>query len=244
MKSSAIFLSVGNHSVFLEYCIRILLPYCDLFVNFYGDDRSQLKTIQNYSHYSSLHKTTKFPALKKIYNISGIDKYRNVFVFDDDCIVKSGDLLSLIDIMNKYDLKIISPSHSKEHKWSHRIMLTHEGDHVFRYTNFIEMNFPVFSQGCLQRYMEIYDGELLGWGNDWWYLNMLGFSHKLDPSGNKVCGIVDSVCVCNPHNHEKKYPDDSIDVFATRESRRLQWDKLRHRIKLHEWTVQNLEFVN
>lgn len=237
MKSSAIFISAGNHSSFLDYCINNLINHCDLYVNFYGEDLSSLKTIQNYSTFFSVYKTTKFPALKKIYSVSGIDKYENVFVYDDDCVIEYGDILSILDIMNTYKLKVAAPCQNNKAKWSHKIMLKHEGNHIFRYTNFVEMNFPVFSQECLYQYMNIYDGELYGWGNDWWYLNML------DARKNKVCGIIDSICVSNPNYSDKKFASDSIDSFVPRDSRRLQWEKLRHRIKLHEWPGENLEFI-
>jgi hypothetical protein len=137
--------------------------------------------------------------------------------------------------MQKYNLDIGSPSHSNSGIVSHHIMRFNDGNHIFRYTNFIEMNFPVFAKNALKKYMFSYDGELCGWGNDWWYLNILQ-SNK-----NKNCGIIDSVCVKNPSHHEKNYK--SINDFMPRENRRLQWEKLRHDMQLHEWSQKTIDFV-
>lgn len=236
-KTSAIFLSVGDHSYFLDYCINNLIDKVDLFINFYGSDLNQYEHIKKVAKYFSEYKTTKFPALKKIYNISGINEYSNVFVYDDDCIVDSGNLLDLIHLMNKYNIQIISPSHSTKAKYSHPIMLTHSGTHLFRYTNFIEMNFPMFSKDSLKKYMEVYDGNLYGWGNDWWYLN------AINARENNVCAIVDKICVINPHNYQKKAPNDSIDNFLSRDLRHEQWKQTRNNNKLYEWQHKNLEFI-
>ena len=230
----AIFSSIGYSTNLLDYCIQ-KLDHCDLFVNFFGDDQELLDKIYQYSKFVSTIKTTKFPSLKKIYDLCDINQYDYVFVYDDDCIVESGDILSIPLIMKKYNLDIGSPCHSNNGIVSHNVMRFNDGNHIFRYTNFIEMNFPVFSKDALQKYMLAYDGQLCGWGNDWWYLNVLESNIK------KNSGIIDSVCVKNPLYHEKNYK--SINNFMPRENRRLEWEKLRHNMKLHEWSQKTLDFI-
>lgn len=230
----AIFSSVGNNEKFIDFYHK-QLRNCDLFLNFYGSDENIYSMFRAYSKNISRIKTTKFPALKYMYNTSDIDTYDYIFVFDDDCMVEHGNLNMIPPIMKNYNLEIASPCQTTKGKISHNIMKYHFGNHIFRYTNFIEMNFPVFSQQSLKKYMVAYDGKLCGWGNDWWYLNII------DASETKNCGIVDNVCVKNPNKHEKSF--SSIDDFMIREDRKLQWKETKTKFTLKEWKHKNIEFV-
>lgn len=230
----AIFSSVGDNKTFLNFYYDHL-SCCDLFINFHGSNDRIYSIIKKYSkHISRIH-TTKFPALKNIYNISNLSMYDYVFVFDDDCIVEYGDLCTIPILMEKYKMDIAAPCQSNSGKISHDITRHHSGNHIFRYTNFVEMNFPVFSQEGLKKYMSVYDGKLCGWGNDWWYLNTMSSFEQ------KNCGIIDNICVKNPYEHEKNFA--SIDDIMNRRDRAYQWEETRNRLNLNEWSQKNLEFI-
>lgn len=227
----AVFSSVGDDQKFFDYFRISLQDKCDLFVNYYGEGYL-LGQLKNYAKYVSVKKTTKFPALHNAYFVSDIKNYDYILVFDDDCIVESGNLLDIIKTMDKHNLKIASPCHSRKGKISHSIMTHRAGNHIFRYTNFIEMNFPIFSKSALHDYMSVYDGSLCGWGNDWWYLSVLN-SDKI-----KNTAILDSVSVINTHKTHS-----SIDNYIPREARKAQWRETKHAFGLNEWEHKNLEFI-
>lgn len=238
----AIFSSVGDDDKFLNF-YHNQLDCCDLFVNFYGSDDRVYSILKKYSKNISRINTTKFPSLKSMYNNSELSTYDYVFVFDDDCIImpsitisEYGNLCDIPILMKKYNLDIASPCHSDDGKISHKIMKYHAGNHIFRYVNFIEMNFPIFSKRGLQKYMSTYDGKLCGWGNDWWYLNTI---HSFKEEKN--CGIVDSICVKNPNKTEKCFP--SIDNFMQENARALEWQETKIKFNLKQWQHRTMEFI-
>ena len=228
----AIFSSVGNNDKFLPFCLNN--KCCDLFVNFYGSDDKIYSSLKTYSQSVSKIKTTKFPALKYMYENSKLCEYDYVFVLDDDCTIEYGELCNIPVAMQKYNIDIASACHSIKGKISHGIMKHHQGEHIFRYVNFVEMNFPIFSSASLKKYMSIYDGKLCGWGNDWWYLQTIN-------SKNKNCAIFDNVCVINPYRHQKD--SVSIDNFMSREDRCSEWRQTQKDLNLREWGHRNLEFI-
>lgn len=232
----ALYSSIGNNiKSFLSYFHYNLSNRCDLFLNFYGNNDSIFNELTAHCSYIGRQYTTKFPSLKIAYLNSTISDYDYVLVLDDDFVVEKGDLFHVINVMSQYNLDIASACHSNSGKVSHHIMRHHEGDHIFRYTNFVEMNFPIFSKNGLYKYMQVYDGNLCGWGNDWWYLNVLNCNAQ------KNCGIIDNVCIKNPYNHEKS---GNIDSFMTRNARHEQWKTLQHQMNLHQWNMKNIEFVH
>lgn len=231
----AFYTSTGYSSNSIDFYLSNLKDQCDLFFNYYGDDNQYYNNIKQYAVSSTHLKTTKFPALKNLFLNSDIKTYDYILVFDDDMIMEYGDILSIPYIMQQYSIDIASSCHSNFGRFSHHIMLNHTGNHLFRYTNFIEMNFPIFNNYALNKYMINYDGILCGWGNDWWYLNVLDCNNK------KNCAIIDSVCIKNPHHEEKQFM--TIDKFMDRESRHDQWKLTRHKFDLHQWNMKNIEFI-
>lgn len=248
MKDIAIYISAGDNDTFGKYCIENLSKYCDVIINYYGqNNKDRLFFKMNSKRYSQI-KTTKFVSLKQ--NYKKIQKYNCVYVFDDDCIPIQGNLLDLYKILVKYNLSLVSPSHDPAGKGIIRLMHFTQGDHKFRYTNFIEMNFPVFSQEALYNYMKVYDGKLCGWGNDWWFC----YANKCYEQLN--CGIVDSIIVKNPYNRNKNktfgmlndhtyqnIEKSDIDNFMTKGDRRNQWIDVMKKYNIREWKRQNLKFV-
>ena len=231
----ALFSSVADNSETIKHYLSHMKNYCDLFINYYGQEFKIYNDIKSNCKYIQNKYTTKFPALKQCYNNSSLNKYDYVFVFDDDMVLQEGNLLDIIKIMVNYNLELASASHSLLGKISHPIMIKNKGNHIFRYTNFVEMNFPVFSKNALHKYMSVYDGKLCGWGNDWWYLN------ALNSNTQKNAAIIDRVCIENPHSDKKK--DPTIHSFMKSSDRQKQWLTIKNKLDLIEWYEDNLEFI-
>jgi hypothetical protein len=250
MKSSAIYISSGNNDTFGKYAIKKYSQYCDIIINYYGSNGADLNFFKTHAKRFSKLNTTKFISLKENYHKLHINKYDCVYVFDDDCIPVQGNLLDLYKILINYSLALISPSHDPRGKGLIKLMHHKPGSHKFRYTNFIEMNFPVFSQEALHKYMKIYDGKLCGWGNDWWFCHVNNCYKILN------CGIYDNVIVRNPFGVNKKQTygelndhtyskieKSDIDNFMTKGDRRQQWIKTMLDNNIREWHRKNLKYV-
>lgn len=190
MKNICFFTSIGDDLNLIEY-IHTNHNY-DIVCNYYGDNDLVFKDIQNIAKYAEKNKLCKFPSIKKL--SSHIDNYDYIIIYDDDAIIKNGSIQDLLDIAIRYNLDIISCSQDPNGKISWKIHLPEYGNHTFRYVNFIEINFPIFSKQALKKFMLDYDGILCDWGVDYWY------SHILQPETNMNMAIVDRVMIHNPKN--------------------------------------------
>jgi hypothetical protein len=236
-----IYTSIGdNIDKFIEYYQQLRMIGIDLYLNFYGEDDIKFNTITCYSKWNSRIKTAKFPSLKNCYSNSDISEYDFIYVWDDDFIIK--DFLKCLDLISnipklmiKNNLDILSPSHSPDGRISHKIMKTVSGNHTVRITNFIELGYPIFSKIALKKYMSEYDGQLSGWGNDWWFLNVLESNNKMN------CGIYDSISFFNPHHYQKK--TGLINDLISQQSRKEQWEKTKKTHNLFEWMPNTFKYI-
>lgn len=188
MSKICFFTSIGDNLSIIDY-IKKNYNY-DIVCNYYGSNDQiydQLKTI---SKYCENNKLCKFPAAKKLFDV--LSSYDFIFVYDDDALVIKGNLDSLINIGQKYKLDIVSSAHDPHGKISWKIHCPIHGEHLFRYVNFIEINYPIFSRHGFMQFMQEYDGLLCDWGIDYWYCKIL------NPTINYNFGIVDSVVIHNP----------------------------------------------
>lgn len=225
---ACIFTSAGDKERFATFCSESLREY-DVIINYYGDDEERRERLMKSSKKVVSLKTTKFIALKQIYDSEIRGRYDWVAVFDDDARFVEGSMGDLLGAGERFSLDIVSGSHVG--KVSHPIVHKRvAGDHRIRYVNFIEMNFPVFRETALSKYMDAYDGKLCGWGNDWWYCNVLG------TDSNKNAGIVDSVSIENPPANLE------MERFMGWKSRMFQWEETKSRLGLKEWEMDTVGF--
>jgi hypothetical protein len=150
-------------------------------------------------------------------------------VFDDDAKIVFGDLDHLLNLKKRYDTDITSCAQDTRGKVSHKIHIPHEGNHILRYVNFIELNFPVFKIDFLIKFMNVYDGILSGWGIDHWY-SQLG-------TGDKNMAIVDKIMIYNPRNSNK------INNLISKSQRKNQWINCKQQYNLKDIVPKNLGFL-
>jgi hypothetical protein len=179
---------------------------------------------------------SKFSSLKEVYDFTAIPKYEFTFVFDDDCVFESGSLINLLDRAVDVDIEVLAPAQSSIGRVSHKIMSPVEGHHTFRFTNFVEMNYVVFSRFALAKFMVAYDKSVPGWGVDWWYANVLGFNTR------RCCGICDDIVVINPHHHMKD-PDGLISNLINIKDNEKCWLDAKTRLDLKEWPHKNVGYI-
>lgn len=236
VKSTAIFICAGDLESFATYSISHLRNNFDIIINFFGIDSDKRHFLMKYSDIFFQQKTTKFLSLKSIYtnNPTIFDKYDYIICFDDDAIPISGNIENLIKIAKQLNMSIISPSHDRSGKISWKIMQTYPGNHVVRFTNFVEMTFPIFKVDFLKQYLDHYTGECCGYGNDWWYLNILN-PHK-NPF---ACGICDDVRVKNPFTNK-----DHINSYMPHSERKQEWTRTKSKHTLKEWKQMTSGYVH
>ncbi|MDA1079657.1 MAG: hypothetical protein O2840_03135 [bacterium] len=229
---NCIFISAGDNERFASYAIKHLRGDFDLIINFYGNDERLFSRLKEGSTIIERNLTTMFLACKLMYDRAGLNKYEWVCLFDDDAMLGKGKVSDLIVIAEQNNLQIVSPAHDPGGVVSHNIQLPISGNHVFRYTNFVEMCFPVFRGSALKKYMSKFNFDLCGYGNDWFFLNVLKANEI------KCCGIVDSVIFKNPQRKVRE-----ISKFMADDKRLQQWQLTKKVRCLKEWRKQTLGYV-
>ena len=174
VRTNLVFTSAGDNTNFYDYWFENNRNY-DVFCVYYGNNNT------NYLIYSNIvdkiwnRKGSKFQNFNYIYkNFANLfNKYERFFIMDDDIIISTDNINKMFDISKEYNLWICQPSFTYESKISHHIT-KHNTDNILRYTNFIEVNSPLFSKYALDKFMLYYDPILVEWGVDYLYIWALG----------------------------------------------------------------------
>ena len=184
MKKNLLFTSAGDRTNFFNIWCEDNKNY-DIFLCYYGD--SVNKVYKKYVDYYSERKGGKFQNFDYFWNNPdnhhliessnsnpiNLYLYDKYFILDDDIIISTNEINELFELMDEYDLDMLQPSFdSIKSKISHDLTRFIPNAKL-HYTNFIEVNTPMFRNEILKKCMEIYDNSLAGWGIDilfMWYL--------------------------------------------------------------------------
>lgn len=232
----ALFICAGDRETFASHAIGSLVGVFDLLIHYYGKDAAKAERLARGARYFGHGPATKFNALQAWHRTRPglLAGYDTIWVCDDDLAVEHGDLATLPYGLHRYGLAAVAPAFSPHGKISHPITLAHAGEHRLRLVNFIEMTAPMFRRDALLAYLAIYDGSLDGWGNDWWFLNVLGAHAR------PCVGVDDRIVLVNPHDAHKIGAFREIDAATPTWVRQAQWQAAQARHGLREWPHYNL----
>jgi hypothetical protein len=87
--------------------------------------------------------------------------------------INSNDINKMFHYAKKYDLLICQPAFDHKSIISHPIT-KHIEKILLAYTNFVEVNVPLFKKEALDKLMQVYDPILIGWGIDYLALQVNG----------------------------------------------------------------------
>lgn len=190
----------------------------DLFVCYYGDETDRYRDVADRwwarkgSRFVNFHHLWRSePGL--------LAPYDAVMVLDDDILIDGDSLSRLFDLREQHHLTVLQPSFSESSKLSHPITARREG-YAMRFTEFVEMNCPLFRRTSLESFLAEYDPEVIGYGIDYWYMNVL----YREPDFR--CAIVDDVPCVNPHEQTKGGVRE-IDRLQSEDERRTRWETVQ-----------------
>lgn len=211
-----------------------------------GDNRIFDLCVVNYSDVDNLHKSDadyyyqlkggKFPNLQKIYfdNRDILNQYDAVWIADDDIIIDTRSINELFITHTEKSLTLLQPSFRATGKVSfpitRRRLLT-----SLRYTNFVEMTCPVFKKVFLIKFLEVFDPALVGWGTDWWFLNLINPEDKV--------AISDEVSCINPFDRYKKGGAREIVKLQSDDERMNTWRRIKAEQNLNTFKQQVTDTV-
>ena len=221
MSKNLVFTSCGDNTKFDILWTRAHSMNYDLYIIYYGDDD---KIFEKYSANYDINiitsrKGSKFQNFKFFYDTYNdiIKKYDYFFILDDDIILDVDDINKMFYTAKQFNLYICGPSFKPESKISHEITLNKPGVEI-TYTNFVEVNVPLFSYDALVNLMNVYDDSLIGWGIDYLYINANGLNK------NKSYAIIHSITCINPTQEDKQEKRYELSLINDYKKRRHTWD--------------------
>jgi hypothetical protein len=215
-----VFTSAGEQS-----CLRDWLHPTrtfDLWVTYFGvGDHPYLQ----YADYGNRRTGAKFPNLHYVYRTwpELMQQYDAVLVIDDDIRITGTQIDTLFALREQHDFWIMQPALDYRGKISHKVTGWQPGFWL-RYTNFVELNVPLFRREVLERFLSEYDPCIVGYGIDWWYAWLLDRSGAI---AERRMAVIDAVRCLNPHDHVKKAGLREIDQLQSLEIRRQSWARIR-----------------
>jgi GR25 family glycosyltransferase involved in LPS biosynthesis len=214
-----VFTSAGDSSRWYDRWLGLEREF-DVCVKYYGDGGGE-EHRRNADTFGRM-KGGKFQNLYTWYhsNPEVLSNYDYVAVWDDDIEIDCADINAIFGVARQFDLWICQPSFTSDSKISHA-HTEHVPGKMLTYTNFIEMNAPVFKKDKLVEFLESSenDGTLYGYGTDHLYQAILG-------QQTDKYAIVHSVVCRNPQD-EEKMGGREITKLANQEKREAQWRAYR-----------------
>jgi len=191
----------------------------DLHVVYYGDVEG--KFAKDGEFYSN-GKGTKFNVVASLER-GFYEGYEHIFVPDDDLYMTSDQIDHLFQLADLYSLELCQPS--LVGYYSLPITL-HVPETILRFTNYVEIMSPCFSQQAFQKCFHTFDHNKSCWGID-----ML-WNHVLGNPEDKIA-IVDDVVATHtrPCFKGDNYTNNNVenpinDVRAIVKEFSLSWDKV------------------
>jgi hypothetical protein len=124
-----------------------------------------------------MQKGAKWPGLEQtlLAHWDKIQKYRYVWLPDDDLLCKPEDVSRMFAICDELRLELAQPALTPDSYFSHVVTMQHSAFQL-RFTNFVEIMAPVFSADMLARCFPTLAGNISGYGLDavWPRMSQLG----------------------------------------------------------------------
>ena len=218
-KTNFLFSSVGDNTNFDDIWINENMNY-DIYVIYYGENEANYNKYASKVKFIEKRKGSKFQNFKYFYenNLDIINKYERFFILDDDINMNVNDINEMFNISKKYNLGICGPSFSKKSKaaWD---CTKHKPGILLSYTNFVEVNVPLFNKECLQNLMNKLDSNLVGWGIDLLYIFVNGIDKK------DKYAIIHKIICTNPKDEEKNNKNRELTLVKNCDQRIKLWNK-------------------
>ena len=187
-----VYTSAGDRTEFYKNWISSTKTF-DLYVTYYGDSDTNYELYKSHVTYIDRHKGSKFQNFYRFYTKHQdiLEKYDRFFILDDDILFSCEDINKMFEISRKYDLEICQPSFSRGSLVSHPVT-RHKKNVLLQYTNFVEVNTPLFTRESLDKLTKWFHPDLIGWGIDYLYIWANGINKK------KSYAVIHCVQCINP----------------------------------------------
>ena len=219
-----VFTSAGDNTDFIKWWCSKNSCY-DIYVIYYGDNDIIYNKYSHQVKFIEKNKGSKFQNFLKFYNKYPdiIDNYDRFFILDDDIEITSDDINTMFAISKKYELSICGPSF-KDNSFISWPITKHKPGVLLEYTNFVEVNTPLFNKNALVNTIKWLDPTLIGWGIDILFIWVNGINEK------KKYAIIHSVSCCNPVGRASNCGKRELLILKDAGNRQKIWETYAKKI--------------
>jgi hypothetical protein len=221
-----VFTSAGDNTNFDELWFDSKRGY-KVWVVYYGDDDEIYEKYKSKVDYIERRKGSKFQNFYHIWKTKQLDKkFDRFFILDDDIVINTKDINNMFMMSEQCNLSICGPSFDNESKISWKVTKSVEGS-VLRFTNWVEVNVPLFDKTAIKKLMDIYDESLIGWGVDYLYMWANGIDER------QKFAIIDMVKCTNPKD-DRKGGERELKKVKDWDKRSKTWEMFRDKNGIEE----------
>ena len=224
-----VFTSAGDKTNFVTHWLdRQFHRNFDVWVVYYGDSETD-KYKENVDHWER-RKGSKFQNFYHMWKKykAHLKKYKKIFVLDDDIIFSTTDINRCFEMSYLHELWLLQPTFRLGGKISHEIT-KQKPNSVLRYSNFVEVNTPLFDKEILDDIMKKYDPVLIEDGVD--FLISYILTRRKDYHQKRIA-LLDNVSCVNPHDIYKGGARE-VDRVGPSFKRMGIWNKFARKHKIN-----------
>ena len=227
-----VFTSCGDRSACHELWTDDQRNY-DIVAVYYGDQDEMYNTYSDKFDVVTRRKGSKFQNFFHMFNTTNIlDKYKYFFVLDDDIIFNTADINQMFDFVKDHpEVQICQPAFSRTSNISHPVTKQHSGC-KYRYTNFVEVNTPLFTRASVDKLSCVYQDKLIGWGIDAMYIWVVNDRNAVVNDDCKKFAIVDYVTCINPKTRDKPGDGRELYLLEHAKNRRKVWEEVAKQLNI------------
>lgn len=228
-----VFTSCGDRSTCHELWTNDQRNY-DIVAVYYGDRDEVFNTYSDKFDVVIRRKGSKFQNFFHMFNTTNIlDKYKYFFVLDDDIIFNTTDINQMFDFAKSHpEVQICQPAFSRPSNISHPVTKQHSACR-YRYTNFVEVNTPLFTRVSVDKLARVYQDRLIGWGIDALYIWAVNDQKDVVSNSCKKFAIVDYVTCINPKTKDKPGDGRELYLLEHAKNRRKVWEEVAKQLNIN-----------
>jgi hypothetical protein len=157
----------GKSSLHPYAVARLAEQNFDYALSWFGDEHPADIGMADGAAFVHLQKGAKWPGLEQtlIAHWDTIQKYRYVWLPDDDLLATPEEVSRMFTICDELQLELAQPALTRDSYFTHLITLQHP-QFQLRFTNFVEIMAPVLSVDLLSRVFHTLAGQISGYGLD------------------------------------------------------------------------------
>lgn len=145
-------------------------PHFDIYISYFGDEVERYK---DHATYYEARKGGKWPVIAELIEREEalVGQYDAIWLPDDDLLADAATINKMFALFIGFELQYAQPALTQDSYFTYPFLLQSESN-VIRYTNFVEVMAPIFSQKALSEIKDTISASPSGWGLDFLWSKM------------------------------------------------------------------------